>query len=260
MEAMALPRVSIGMLACDRPELLARALASVQKHLRHFEYVHAVDVGSTVHGVTQVLHDARQRYGKLRVEHMPHRQAKLARNLILTRAERSGIELMMWLDDDDTYGEGYVEKMQLEWLRLGKPDILVPGEWAAEIGKGGILQQFHSVLPNRLDDFEGWAELFRIGAACGTSIGAFQRMGGFDPTTTGDEWVRKFYRDVLNGARVEIAQVSFDRSYRWLWHNGPDVHDSRRAIESATRAQVVQEVYEEFCRHESKSHVVIAVS
>lgn len=249
MKESLLPTTQVSVLACDRVVLLARALKSVaeQRTRAAFSSLN-VDVKS-VHSEVQLQLEESKKGESTTVHRVEYKDEARVRNHCLAHAVSENIELQMWLDDDDVFGSGFVACMQREWLVQGKPDILVPGEWAREWGLGGTIEQFHSEVPPELTDFEGWAKLFQIGAACAISVDAYKKFGGFCEGKQSDPWVRMFYEWVLKGATVRIASIGFEQSYTWLHHNpGTDntEHTRRRQIYSRTRTSVVKEVYECF--------------
>lgn len=170
-----MPKVSIVLPTCDRPELLARALDSVaQQTFEDYEVV-VVDDGREPHAADVV---ARRKDDRIRVcRHTPGRQGgSAARN---TGIKNSSAQLIAFLDDDDAW---VPEKLALQVAAMEKAP--------KEVGfcvTGALVESEEGAHINRVEegvhDFSSIA-LIRLNGFLTTSLmmrrAVFDQVGYFD--------------------------------------------------------------------------------
>ncbi|MDZ7714209.1 MAG: glycosyltransferase family A protein [Rhodovibrio sp.] len=176
---------------CDRPEMLADALASVRAQTRPADEVIVVDNG-TVPVADRLLAD----HGDLRVERIPPRSgASFARNW---GAWTARCEALAFLDDDDLWPADYLARM-LACLTTTQSALVAAPQRLAD-----TLEETERPLPTGADGrFPRWTRLGYRGSNMVVVSRAFWSVNGF-PTRmlTGED---RAFAIMLAGAGHRVS-------------------------------------------------------
>ncbi|MBK1696373.1 glycosyltransferase family 2 protein [Rhodovibrio salinarum] len=159
--------VSVIIPTCDRPHMLAEALASVQGQTRPADQVIVVD-----NGVLPLPEAVTATYDKVRFERIPPRSgASFARNW---GAWIAGCDTLAFLDDDDLWPEDYLARM-LACLEETDSDLVAAPQRLADSGT----ETERPIAPNHDGQFPRWTRLGYRGSNMIVRTTAFWAVQGF---------------------------------------------------------------------------------
>lgn len=162
-----MPKVSVIIPTCDRPEMLADALASVRAQTRPADEVIVVDNG------TQPVDDQLlAEHSELRLERIPPRSgASFARNWGAWRARG---DLLAFLDDDDLWPAEYLAEM-LHCLDATESALVAAPQQLADSFK----EIDRPLAPTADGGFPRWNRLGYRGSNMVVRRAAFWSVNGF---------------------------------------------------------------------------------